>query len=78
MKTALSIRELPFGAAGHMARDSGASRSRLYAKPIQALFNSHHTKGAKDALDTVQGTKGLRFDLALATTQGAFFSREDR
>lgn len=77
MKTAISIPEPLFDAAERAAERLGVSRSRLYARAVEAYLKAHRAKGVKEALDAVYASETSNLDPALAMMQEASLWREE-
>ncbi len=77
MKTAISIPDPLFDAAERVAERMGLSRSRLYARAVEAYVKAYRAQGVREALDAVYARETSDLDLALAMMQKASLSRED-
>jgi len=69
MKTAISLADDVFDTAEQLSRRLGISRSRLYAKAVEAFVKSHRSSGVREALDAVYGAESSKVDPALSRLQ---------
>ena len=69
MKTAISIPDLLFKEAERLTKRLRITRSRLYAKALEAYIQSQKSKGIKEALDEVYKTESSDLDPIMARLQ---------
>ncbi|MEK7767864.1 MAG: hypothetical protein AAB368_16660, partial [bacterium] len=69
VKTAISLSDDVFDTAERLSKRLGISRSRLYAKAVEAFVKAHRSEGVREALDAVYGSESSNIDPALARMQ---------
>jgi len=76
MKTAISIPDRLFNAAERAAKRQKISRSRFYARAVEAYLKTQQAKGVKEALDAVYATEDSSLDPGLAAAAYHILSKE--
>ena len=77
MKTAISIPDRLFNAAERAAKRQKVSRSRFYARAVEAYLKTQQAKGAKEALNAVYASEPCEPDPFLAAAAYHIFSKEN-
>jgi predicted transcriptional regulator len=77
MKTAVSIPDALFRAAEREAKRQKVSRSRLYARAVEAYLKRQEVKGVKDALDAIYATEDSSLDPVVARMQSLSVGPEE-
>jgi hypothetical protein len=77
MKTAISIPDRLFNAAERAAKRQKVSRSRFYARAVEAYLKTQQAKGVKEALDAVYATEDSSLDPVIARIQSLSIGREE-
>ena len=77
MEIALSIPDPLFRAAEQAAKRQKVSRSRFYARAVEAYLKTRQAKGVKEALDAVYATKDSSLDPVIALMQSLSIGREE-
>ena len=76
VKTAISIPDALFRAADRAAKRQKVSRSRFYARAVEAYLKTQQVKGVKEALDAVYATEDSSLDPGLAAAAYHLLSKE--
>jgi metal-responsive CopG/Arc/MetJ family transcriptional regulator len=77
MKTVISIPDDLFHAAERAAKRQKVSRSRFYARAVEAYLRTQRAKGVKEALDAIYGRDDSSLDPAIARMQSLSIGREE-
>ena len=77
MKTAISIPDALFRAADRAAKRQKVSRSRFYARAVEAYLKTQQAKGVKEALDAVYASESSELDPVIARIQSLSIGREE-
>ena len=77
MKTAISIPDRLFNAAERAAKRQKISRSRFYARAVEAYLKTQQAKGVKEALDAVYASESSELDPVIARIQSLSIGREE-
>ena len=77
MKTAISLPDDLFQAAGALARNLGISRSRLFATAVAEYVARHRSTKVTERLDAVYASEESRLDPALAKAQRRAVKRSE-
>ncbi len=76
VKTAISIPDPLFRAAERAAKRQKVSRSRSYARAVEAYLKKQQAKGVKEALDAVYASESSELDPGLAAAAYHILSKE--
>jgi len=76
MKRAVSIPDRLFNAAERAAKRQKVSRSRFYARAVEAYLKTQQAKGVKEALDAIYATEDSSLDPGLAAAAYHILSKE--
>jgi len=76
MKTAISIPDPPFRAADRAAKRQKVSRSRFYARAVEAYLKTQQANGVKEALDAIYATEDSSLDPVIVRMQSLSIGRE--
>jgi metal-responsive CopG/Arc/MetJ family transcriptional regulator len=77
MKTAISIPDPLFRAAERAAKRQKVSRSRFYARAVEAYLTTERAKGVKEALDAIYATEDSSLDPVIARMQSLSIGPEE-
>jgi len=77
MKTAISIPDPPFRAADRAAKRQKVSRSRFYARAVEAYLKTQQANGVKEALDAIYATEDSSLDPVIARIQSLSIGSEE-
>jgi metal-responsive CopG/Arc/MetJ family transcriptional regulator len=77
VKTAISIPDDLFHAAERAAKRQKVSRSRFYARAVEAYLKAQRAKGVKEALDAIYATEDSSLDPVIARMQSLSIGREE-
>jgi len=77
MKRAVSIPDRLFNAAERAAKRQKVSRSRFYARAVEAYLKTQQAKGVKEALDAIYATEDSSLDPVIARMQSLSIGREE-
>jgi metal-responsive CopG/Arc/MetJ family transcriptional regulator len=77
MKTAISIPDPLFHAAERAAKREKVSRSRFYARAVEAYLKTQRAKGTKEALDAIYASEDSSLDPVIARMQSLSIGREE-
>jgi antitoxin MazE6 len=77
VKTAISIPDRLFHAAERAAKRQKVSRSRFYARAVEAYLKRQEAKGVKDALDAIYATEDSSLDPVVARMQSLSVGPEE-
>jgi metal-responsive CopG/Arc/MetJ family transcriptional regulator len=75
MKTAISIPDPLFHAAEGAAKREKVSRSRFYARAVEAYLKTQRAKEIKKALDAIYATEDSSLDPVIARMQSLSIGR---
>jgi len=77
MKTAISIPDRIFRAAERAAKRQKVSRSRFYARAVEAYLKAQSGKRITEALNAVYATENSSLDPLMARIQSLSVGREE-
>jgi len=77
VKTALSIPGRLFHAAERAAKRQKVSRSRVYARAVEAYLKGQDAKGVKDAPNAIYATEDSSLDPVIAGMQSLSLGPEE-
>ncbi len=76
MKVAISLPDPVFEAAESICRRLGVTRSRFYAKAVEAYVRTYQADEIREALDDVYGSESSELDPVLESLQAEALREE--
>jgi predicted transcriptional regulator len=77
VKSVISIPDALFRAADRSAKRQKVSRSRFYARAVEAYLKTQPAKGVKEARDAIYATEDSSLDPVIARMQSLSIGREE-
>lgn len=77
MKTAISVPDLIFTRADHLAKRLHMSRSELYARAVEEYIGEHRQARVREKLDEIYSSESAAIDPAILNAQTASLPEED-